>query len=206
MNKVLVLYSGGLDSTVLAYEAASVGYRVELISFYYGQCHSRELEAAKKIAQILAVPLGIVDIGAAGRLLNSSLTNSEIEATVVPNRNSIFANIAAGIAISREIDTIALAVHGGDYAVYPDCRPVFIYRLTECLRAATGTELQVWTPYLYLYKYQIVLEGYELNVPFELTWSCYKGGEIHCGNCGACVERREAFELAGVEDPTEYES
>lgn len=218
MAKIIVLASGGLDSTVLAYKLAKEGHDIELLSFDYGQRHWKEFNYAFRTAVRLDVRHDLVDLSEVGRLLGgSALTDRNVEvptgtydaetmkATVVPNRNAIFANIAAGIAISRGARAIALAVHSGDHTVYSDCTPAFVVHLQTLLAAATDTDFKVHTPFLHLYKYQIVQLGASLGVPFSKTWSCYVGGEKHCGECGTCVERKLAFVKAKIEDPTEYE-
>ena len=128
--------------------------------------------------------------------------------TVVPNRNSIMLNIAAAYAITNEASAIATAVHSGDHFIYPDCRPAFIDALENLLRVANDgflpADFQVLAPYVHISKDRICARGAELDVPWLDTWSCYKGGETHCGSCGTCFERREAFTLAGISDPTPY--
>jgi 7-cyano-7-deazaguanine synthase len=129
-------------------------------------------------------------------------------ATVVPNRNAIMLSVAVGVAVARGAEAVAAAVHAGDHTVYPDCRPAFIEAIEHEARVANEGFIvdgfEVRAPFLHLTKDQIVRIGADLGVPFEETWSCYLGGEVHCGRCGTCVERREAFDLAGVPDPTAY--
>ena len=218
--KTLVLLSGGLDSSTLAYFVArEMGHEVECLSIYYGQRHRRELAAAEAIAKSLGARFDVVDISSVGMLLEASaLTNPDVAVpeghyaaenmaiTVVPNRNMTFLSIAAAVAASRGYYRIAAAVHSGDHYIYPDCRPEFVNSFRETVQLALGvSEFLVYTPFLLKTKADIVSVGSRLGVPFELTWSCYKGGEKHCGRCGTCVERAEAFYLAGVPDPTEYE-
>jgi 7-cyano-7-deazaguanine synthase len=126
--------------------------------------------------------------------------------TVVPNRNAIMLTIAYGIAAARGADAVAAAFHGGDHFIYPDCRPAFVEKFAEMQNAALEGmhDITLHAPFLNLTKADIVTAGAALGVPFAETWSCYKGGEIHCGRCGTCVERREAFHLANVQDPTDY--
>lgn len=129
-----------------------------------------------------------------------------MKVTVVPNRNAIMLSIGFGIAAAQQADAVAAAVHGGDHFIYPDCRPGFTKSFEAMQKQALDgyANVSLYTPFVEISKGAIVTEGARLNVPFEETWSCYKGGEKHCGRCGTCVERREAFDLAGVEDPTEY--
>ena len=130
-----------------------------------------------------------------------------MKATVVPNRNAIMLAIAFGLAAAQKADAVAVAVHGGDHFIYPDCRPGFIdafqHMQNEALEGYASVKLLA--PYVDVSKAAIVVDGEKHGTPFSETWSCYKGGELHCGRCGTCVERREAFHLAGVPDPTEYE-
>ena len=217
MARVIVLAGGGLDSTVLAYKLKDEGHDIDLLSFDYGQKHHKELNYAFRTAVRLDARFDVVDLTGVGSLLTgSALTDPSVEiptgtydadtmkATVVPNRNAIFATIAAGIAISRGAKAIALAVHAGDHEVYRDCRPAFISALRVLLRASLGPDYGVYAPFIAYHKYQIVKLGAKLGVPFSKTWSCYAGGEKHCGKCGTCVERKLAFAQSGIPDPTRY--
>lgn len=216
--KTLVVYSGGIDSTVLLYDVVASGDRAAAISFNYGQRHVRELDAARAICADLGVEHRIVSLTELSQLLTgSSLTNPSIEvpdghytdstmkATVVPNRNMIMLSIAIGWGLSSGAERVAYAAHGGDHAIYPDCRPEFVYAMQKAAALCDWNEIELSAPFVGITKADIVRRGMELSVPFEKTWSCYKGGEQHCGRCGTCTERREAFELAGVEDPTTYQ-
>lgn len=217
--KTLVICSGGLDSVTLAHKVAAERTLTRLVSFDYGQRHKKELDFARACAVRLGVPHDIVDISPVGRLLTgSALTSGEavpeghyaedtMRVTVVPNRNAIMLAIAFGIAAAEEADAVAAAVHGGDHFIYPDCRPEFIEAFETMQRHALDGmgKIALYTPFVRSGKADIVREGARLGVPFGETWSCYQGGEVHCGRCGTCVERREAFELAGVDDPTTYE-
>lgn len=219
--KTVAIVSGGMDSVVLAHLLKSEGHELTLMSFNYGQRHKKELEYAMMAANDLGANHVIVDLShLTGLISSSSLTNSEIEVpdghyaeqtmkqTVVPNRNAIMLNIAAGYAISVGARFIATAVHGGDHYIYPDCRPSFIKSVDLMLSIANegfiDPYFRVLAPFLYADKTFIASEGARLGVDFTKTWSCYKGGEIHCGSCGTCFERREAMRDAGVPDPTLY--
>ncbi len=216
--KTLVICSGGLDSVTLAYKIAREGELAGLLSFDYGQRHKKELLFAKKCADALGVSFDIIDISGVGKALSGSALTDDIDvpdghyaedsmkATVVPNRNAIMLTIAYGIASAREINRVATAVHGGDHFIYPDCRPEFINAFQEMQNHALEglSEIELYTPFLNKTKADIAAAGAELSVPFADTWSCYKGGYIHCGRCGTCVERIEAFDIAGVADPTIY--
>lgn len=216
--KALVVCSGGLDSVTLAYKVASQGALTSLLSFDYGQRHRKELDFAAQCARSLKVPHIVIDLSQVGaQLTGSALTDNidipdghyaedSMKVTVVPNRNAIMMTIAFGLATSQGADAVALAVHGGDHFIYPDCRPEFIQAFAEMQRYALDglATIDTYTPFLHSPKSEIVREGHALNVPFANTWSCYKGQAQHCGRCGTCVERREAFHLAGVPDPTDY--
>jgi 7-cyano-7-deazaguanine synthase len=217
--KTIVVCSGGLDSVTLAHKVAQEQSLLGLISFDYGQRHKKELAFAKACADRLGVEHIMLDISAIGaRLSGSALTDNvnvpdghyaeqTMKITVVPNRNAIMLAIAYGIASAKGADAVAAAVHGGDHFIYPDCRPPFINAFETMQNFALDgvSQIKLYTPFLTKTKADIAAEGARLNVPFDQTWSCYKGGEIHCGRCGTCVERQEAFHLAGVQDPTPYE-
>lgn len=221
MTGVLVLLSGGLDSTVLATCLKQVqDDHVETLSISYGQRHSRELHSATLVADQLDLEHDIIDLSVlAPHLSRSALTNAALAvpdghytqasmaATVVHNRNAIMLSVAAGVAASRRLAYVATAVHAGDHAVYPDCRPEFIEALSYATQIGTAGfgNVALIAPFVDQTKQHIVETGDELGAPMHLTWSCYKGGDVHCGRCGTCVERAEAFHLAGKDDPTVYE-
>lgn len=215
MKTVLIL-SGGMDSATLAYEP-DLG-ELLCLSFDYGQRHVRELEAAAAIAKERHAEHRIIRLeGFAEACPGSSLTDRSVavphghyeaptmKQTVVPSRNAIMLSTAFGVAAANGADQIATAVHAGDHAIYPDCRPQFIENLATALNLGVWAD---WTaikaPYIGLSKTDIARRGAELSVPYALTYTCYEGGEKHCGLCGACQERKEAFREAGVADPTEY--
>jgi 7-cyano-7-deazaguanine synthase len=217
--KTIVICSGGLDSVSLAHKMASEHELIGLLSFDYGQRHRKELEFAADCARRLNVPHQIIDITAIGRHLTGSALTDDVavpdghyaeesmKTTIVPNRNAIMLAIAFGLAAARNADAVAIAVHGGDHFIYPDCRPGFIEAFHAMQRHALEgyAEVGLVAPYVNVSKAAIVADGARHQTPFAQTWSCYKGGRLHCGRCGTCVERREAFHLAGVADPTEYE-
>lgn len=216
--KTLVICSGGLDSVSLAYKVASEQTLTGLISFDYGQRHSKELGFAAACAQHLGVQHQIIDIRDVGRQLSGSALTDDVAVpdghyaeesmriTVVPNRNAIMLAIAFGVAAARQAEAVGVAVHGGDHFIYPDCRPDFIDAFQAMQnRALDGyANVRLYAPFVHASKADIVTEGARHATPFAQTWSCYKGGEVHCGRCGTCVERREAFDLAQLEDPTDY--
>ncbi len=216
--KTIVICSGGLDSVSLAHKVAAEDQLLGLLSFDYGQRHRKELDFAAACARRLNVPHQIIDIRAIGQgLTGSALTDAiavpdghyaeeTMRITVVPNRNAIMLAIAFGIAAARGADAVATAVHGGDHFIYPDCRPGFIDAFQTMQRHALDghADITLLAPYVHVAKSAIVADGARHGTPFEQTWSCYKGGEVHCGRCGTCVERREALDLAGIADPTVY--
>lgn len=218
MLKTIVVCSGGLDSVTLAYKTAAENNLAGLVSFDYGQRHRKELDFAASCARRLGAPHSLIDISAVGAVLKGSALTSNIavpdghyaedsmKITVVPNRNAIMLSIAYGIASARGMDAVAAAFHGGDHFIYPDCRPAFADAFGAMQKHALEglSDIRLLTPFIHHAKADIVAEGAGLSVPFLETWSCYKGGEKHCGRCGTCVERREAFHLAGVPDPTGY--
>jgi 7-cyano-7-deazaguanine synthase len=220
-DKLIVIFSGGLDSTTLVYDAHSQGFDIECVSFDYGQRHKKELEYASETTKMLGIRHDIIDLSSLTQLLSvsgSSLISSmevpeghyaedNMKATVVPNRNMIMLSIAGGIAVARHACGIATAVHAGDHFIYPDCRPDFIQATNHALVTGNsgfdtfdkisyeGDELAsaIKAPYIQMSKEDIACRAIHLGIPFEETWSCYKGGDIHCGKCGTCVERLEAI-------------
>ena len=215
--KAVVLFSGGLDSTVLASHLLSQGAEVRLLSIDYGQRHAKELAHGEALAKHMNLPRKSLLLHDLGDLLKgSSLTDDSVElpeghyaeesmkATVVPNRNMILLALAGGYALSSGFDTIAYAAHAGDHFIYPDCRPEFAEAMEEALGLADWNDLSLYRPFVDMTKADLVRLGTELGTPLEMTWSCYAGMDVHCGKCGTCVERKEAFELAKVHDPTKY--
>ena len=215
--KAVVLFSGGLDSTVLVQQLIHDQASVRLLSINYGQRHKKELSHSARIATSMNLPHRILDLPDLAELLSgSSLTDSSVElpeghyaeesmkSTVVPNRNMILLAMAAGYALSIDFDTVAYAAHAGDHTIYPDCRPVFADAMQNALQLADWKDLRLHRPFVNLTKAELVRIGAKLGAPLHLTWSCYAGDESHCGRCGTCVERKEAFEVAKITDPTEY--
>ena len=211
--KTLLIYSGGLDSTTLLYE-----YKESIalaVTFDYGSKHNaREIayavENCKRLGiKHLVIPLGFIGqyfksdlLLSGGDIPEGSYADENMKSTVVPFRNGIMLAVAAGLAESYELDAIMLANHSGDHAIYPDCRPEFIDAFAAAVKAGTYNGVQVVSPYCNISKRDIALRGKAIGVDYSLTYSCYKGGEKHCGKCGTCVERKEA--LAGF-DSTVYE-
>ena len=216
MSRIVVLHSGGMDSTTLLYWALKRGGYQEALSLgvNYGQRHERELQSALCTALSLGVTRQVVDLrGLASVLPGSALTDRSVEvprgqyeeetmrSTVVPNRNMILISVAAAIALAHEYDAVAYAAHAGDHAIYPDCRPEFFEAVEDALALCHYSPVILEAPFLEMSKADIAEIGYELGVPWDETWTCYEGGELHCGECSACVERSEAL---GASDPTLY--
>lgn len=216
--KVLVLCSGGLDSTVALYEAHQRHEVLAALSCDYGSKHNhREIPFAAHHCQQLGVLHRTIRLDFISDLFSSDLLKSggsvpdghyaeeTMRQTVIPFRNGILLSAAAGLAESLGAEGLVIGAHAGDHAIYPDCRESFMAAISEAIEAGTYAKVRVLRPFIAVDKGGIVRRGAELGVDFSQTWSCYKGGEIHCGTCGTCVERREAFELAGLPDPTIYE-
>lgn len=216
--KALVVLSGGLDSTTALYWALSKYNEVETITFNYGSKHNDiENRYAKKTCEKLGIKNTVIHLGFINEYFKSDLLQSggeipegyytaeNMKSTVVPFRNGIMLSIAAGFAESNDCNAIVLGNHSGDHAIYPDCRPEFIDGIRKAIYEGTEKHIEVISPFCDISKTEIVKIGANLGVDFSLTYSCYKGQEKHCGKCGTCTERKEAFELAGVKDPTEYE-
>jgi len=220
--KVVVIASGGVDSSILLYKTVKEDYETYVLTFIYGQKHKREIESAKKICEGLNVHHKVIDLSVLKDILSgSALTDSGVEipevpetaeyfetlkTTIVPNRNSIFLSIAIGYAVSIGANHVFFGAHHSDRGVYPDCRREFVETFEHAERLANDSSLLVVAaPFVNMNKSEIVKLGVEMGVPYKETWSCYKGGRIHCGVCSSCRERKRAFQEAAVLDPTEYE-
>ncbi len=217
--KVVVLCSGGMDSVTALYWAQREHEVLAAVSFDYGaKHHARELPLAAEHAARLGVRHEVIELPFVDRLFASDLLQSggeipeghyeaeNMKRTVVPFRNPIMLSIATGFAESIGAEGLVIAAHGGDHAIYPDCRENFMQAMAEAMRLGTYAGIQLLRPFIALNKGEIAAEGARLGVDFARTWSCYKGGALHCGQCGTCVERREAFLQAGLSDPTVYAS
>ncbi len=215
---VVVLLSGGMDSVTALHESASRGRVLAALSFDYGaKHHARELPMARWQAERLGVRHVVLELPFLAEHFESALLRgggaipkghyeeASMKQTVVPFRNGILLSIAAGFAESCGAVGVVIGAHAGDHAIYPDCREAFMERMGEAIRLGTYAGIGVERPLIAWSKGEIVRRGVELGVDFSRTWSCYVGGERHCGECGTCVERREAFLVAGVADPTVYE-
>lgn len=213
----LMVLSGGMDSVTMLYEYAST---IDLaVNFVYGSNHNeRELEMARYHCQKLGIELVEIALPFIGELFNSSLLEGaetvpdadydfdNMKSTVVPFRNGIMLAAAAGLAESRGLSAVMIANHSGDHAIYPDCRDGFIKAMSKAIAEGTYEHIELRAPYTLLSKSQIVEHGKLYGVDYGMTYSCYKGGEIHCGTCGTCRERKQAFAEAGLADPTSYEA
>jgi len=215
--KVCVLLSGGMDSVTALHHAAREHNIVSALSFDYGSKHNAsEIPCAAWQAAQLAVPHTTIPLPFINEFFTSDLLQSggdipdghyaeaNMKRTVVPFRNGILLAIAAGFAESREADALVIAAHSGDHAIYPDCREPFMLAMAGAIQSGTYAGIQLLRPFIHIDKAGIARIGADLGIDFARTWSCYKGGTLHCGTCGTCVERREAFLLSGVPDPTVY--
>jgi len=212
MKDIVILYSGGMDSSVALYQHAD---RIRLaVSFNYGSKHNaREIEYALINCKALGIEHRVIEIDmnkmgfvsdllqSGGAIPDGHYEDSTMKKTVVPFRNGIMLSIAAGIAESMDCKKLLISNHAGDHAIYPDCRPDFIQSMNNAIRFGTYNNVEILAPFTSFSKCDIALLGKKLNVPFENTYSCYNGGEMHCGTCGTCTERKEA--LRGF-DPTVY--
>ena len=212
----LLVLSGGMDSTTMLWDYRD---RIALaVTFHYGSNHNeREAECARRNCRRLGIEHIEIPLDFMGRHFKSSLLSGgdaipsgeydsdNMRSTVVPFRNGIMLAVACGMAESRGLKKVLIANHSGDHAVYPDCRAAFIDAMSEAMQAGTYDGISILAPYTGKDKTFIAARGAELGVDFSLTYSCYKGRERHCGRCGTCVERREAFRIAGIPDHTLYE-
>jgi len=216
-KKVVIIYSGGMDSYTVLHQARAQGFDVHAVSFNYGQRHSKELDYAKRVSEKYQIPHKIVDITSINQLIGgSSLTDSidvpeghyeeeSMKQTVVPNRNMILLSLAAGYAVSIDAEAVYFGAHSGDHAIYPDCRTEFVDAMNEVCKIANYSPIEVRAPFLASSKIDILRTGLALDLDYAETWTCYNGREKACGKCGACQERLEAFELNGAKDPIAYE-
>ncbi len=216
MKDSIIIVSGGMDSVTMLYEYQD---RIALgVSFDYGSNHNaKEIPLAKMHCERLGIEHITIPLEFMGRYFHSSLLEGadaipegnydeeNMKSTVVPFRNGIMLSIAAGLAESRNLKYIMMANHGGDHTIYPDCRPEFVSALSEATRLGTYPGIEILAPYTNITKADIARHGKAMSIDYTETWSCYKGGEKHCGRCGTCRERIEALHDADIEDKTEYE-
>jgi len=218
-TKVVIIASGGMDSTTLLYDILAQGYEVYVLSINYNQKHSKELGFIRKTCNKLKIPYKIIDLSRVGKelLFVSALTADKINIpelnykeknmrlTVVPNRNMILLSLAAGYAISLGAKKVFYGAHAGDHALYPDCRKEFVRAMRKVISLADWKPVTLEAPYLNLTKDDILMRGNDLGVDYALTWSCYQGRQKPCGKCGTCRERLKAFKKIGIKDPLKYE-
>lgn len=216
MKDSIIIVSGGMDSITMLYDFKN---RIALgVSFNYGSNHNaREIPFAEMHCKRLGIPHITIDLAFMPKYFKSSLLegadaipegnydDENMKSTVVPFRNGIMLSIAIGIAESHQLKYVMMANHAGDHAIYPDCRPEFVKAMSAAAKAGTYADVEVLTPYTNITKTDIARIGKRLGIDYTETWSCYKGGEKHCGKCGTCRERKEALRDAGIEDKTEYE-
>lgn len=217
MKDAILILSGGMDSTTLLHEYKD---RIAMaVTFDYGSNHNaREIKCARINCEMLDIPHIVIPLQFMGQYFKSSLlagadaipeghyADDNMRSTVVPFRNGIMLAVACGLAESNRLRFVMIANHGGDHAIYPDCRAPFIDAMSQAMRHGTYDGITIFAPYTNISKADIARRGKKLGVDYALTYSCYKGGEKHCGKCGTCVERKEALADAGIEDPTAYES
>lgn len=212
----VIIVSGGMDSITMLYdkkESIALG-----ISFNYGSNHNaREIPFAELHCKRLGIKHITIDLAFIHQYFKSSLldgakaipegnyNDENMKSTVVPFRNGIMLSIAAGIAETYNLKNVLIANHAGDHTIYPDCRPEFIKSIDNATQAGTFAKVRVLAPYTNITKIDIAKIGKKLGIDYKETWSCYKGGNKHCGKCGTCVERKEALSGAGIDDKTEYE-
>ncbi len=209
MKDSVIVLSGGMDSTTLLHERKD--QLALAVTFDYGSKHNaREIECARKNCEMLGIEHIVIPLEFMGKYFKSSLliggedipeghyADENMKSTVVPFRNGIMLSIAAGLAESRGLKRVMLANHGGDHAIYPDCRPGFVDAMSEAIKQGTYDGITIDAPYTNITKSDIARIGKRIGVDYNLTYSCYKGGEKHCGKCGTCVERMEALRDAGI--------
>ena len=217
MKDSVIIVSGGMDSITMLYEFKD---QIALgVSFNYGSNHNnREIPFAEMHCKRLGIPHITIDLGFMPQYFKSSLLEGadaipegnydeeNMKSTVVPFRNGIMLSIAIGIAESNHLNHVLRANHGGDHTIYPDCRPAFVDAMSAAAQAGTFEDVTIEAPYTNITKADIARHGKQLGIDYSETWSCYKGGEVHCGQCGTCRERQEALREAGIADTTEYEN
>lgn len=216
MKNSLIILSGGMDSVTLLYDQKD--YIALAVTFDYGSNHNkREAEYAAYHCEQLGIEHIVIPLAFIHDYFTSSLLqgadavpeghyqDENMKSTVVPFRNGIMLSIACGLAESRGLTKVLIANHAGDHAIYPDCRPTFIDAMNQAMAYGTYEHINIYAPYTSLSKTDIAKVGKVLGIDYSKTYSCYKGGEKHCGKCGTCVERKEALRDAGIDDPTEYE-
>lgn len=214
--KIVVIYSGGMDSYTVLRQASIQGYDVNPVAFNYGQRHSKELDVAKAVCEKYDYPFQLIDVSSILPLLKGSALTDDIEVpeghyaeasmqqTVVPNRNMIMLSMAVGYAVSIDAEAVYFGAHSGDHAIYPDCRSEFLEAINAVCQIANYQAVDIRAPFISQNKIDILRTGLALGLDYSETWTCYKGLEKACGKCGSCQERLEAFALNKAFDPIEY--
>jgi len=216
-EKVVVIYSGGMDSFTVLHKALEEGKEVYPLTFNYGQRHSKEIDYAANVCKELNIEHKVVDISAINQLMaGSSLTGDidipeghyeqeSMKSTMVPNRNMVLLSMAIAYAVSLDARAVYYGAHSGDHAIYPDCRPEFVEKMNEVSQIANYDPVDIVSPYIKQDKIGILRDGLRMGLDYGKSWTCYNGREKACGQCGSCQERLEAFELNGITDPLSYE-
>ena len=215
MKDSVIIVSGGMDSVTMLYDYQE---KISLaVTFDYGSKHNaKEISFAKLHCQRLGIEHLIIPLDFMGQYFKSSLlkggedipeghyADENMKSTVVPFRDGIMLAVAAGLTEGRSLKYVMMANHSGDHSIYPDCRPQFVDAMSSAISAGTYEGVTLLAPYTNITKGEIAKRGKKLGIDYSETWSCYKGGNLHCGKCGTCIERKEALRDAGIEDPTEY--
>jgi len=216
MTKIVVVYSGGMDSFTLINFALKQDHEVSAISFDYGQKHRKELDSARDFCKSRSISLEVSNISGIKPLLKGSALTDNIvvprghyedqtmKMTVVPNRNMIMISLSIAYAISIDFEEVWYGAHSGDHSIYPDCRPEFLESINKTSKLANYESIEIRAPFINLSKSEILSKGLGMNLDYSQTWTCYEGKVQACGKCGACVERLEAFEANNEKDPIEY--
>lgn len=215
-TKVVVIYSGGMDSYTVLHKAINAGEEVHALSFNYGQRHAVELKLASQVCSQLGISHKVVDINSINQLISGSALTGDIEVpeghyeednmalTVVPNRNMIMLSLAVGYAVNIGAEAVYFGAHSGDHAIYPDCRTEFVDAMNKVCAIANYQAVEIKAPYLHSNKIDILADGLSMGLDYSQTWTCYKGQSKACGKCGSCQERLEAFAQNQVSDPIDY--
>ncbi len=218
--KVVVIYSGGMDSFTILNKAVHAGHEVLAVSFNYGQRHNKELDYATQVCKELGIIHNVIDITAMQSLMSNSslMAKSDLaipeghyaadtmKSTVVPNRNMILIALAIAYAVNENASQVWYGAHSGDHTIYPDCRPEFVEAMAKASLLANFEPVAVVAPYLNGDKIDIIRDGLAMGLDYGKTWTCYNGRALACGKCGSCVERLEAFSENGIADPLQYEA
>lgn len=216
-KKVVVIYSGGMDSFTVLNQAMQQGYEVYALTFNYGQRHVKEVEVAKAFCERRKINHKVIDISAINEIIAGSSLTSDIPvpsgdydgdnmaSTVVPNRNMILLSLAIGYAVSIKAEKVFYGAHSGDHLIYPDCRPEFVEQMNQVAAIANFEKVAIETPFLHKSKIEILQAGLDMGLDYGETWTCYNGRALACGECGSCKERLEAFAHFNKVDPLGYE-